>query len=117
MKNRTDNQCWRRWKILSKRSKNIKALNEQRQLEIIGVENIKINMAKPFKIQNKKQKREDIRAFRDEPINQLNEDKEEFIKGSKGEPKKPKRKRALKGTNKKSTISNGDSETVEDFDL
>ena len=61
MKNRTDNQCWRRWKIISRKpAKNSRNSLEDKRLGALEIKNIKINMNEPFLIKSKKVKREGI---------------------------------------------------------
>lgn len=61
MKNRTDNQCWRRWKIISRKSsKSNKGVVDDKRFGTLGIKKIKINMEQPFTIRNKKVKMEGI---------------------------------------------------------
>jgi hypothetical protein len=65
LKNRTDNQCWRRFKILSKKPK---TAAEKNKWENIGIYQAKINFKEPFKIERKKVKKDVKRNEGESPM-------------------------------------------------
>jgi len=107
MKNRTDNQCWRRWKMLSKKSKEVKRLTDEKIYGPLGIYQTKINMKEPFKIEKKVKKdttsepratdnQNEFEDLEKEEKEMENESKEERVKKIISKKKAKENAKALK---------------------